>query len=146
MRGAVSDTLPLNYKDGVLKGHGTLDLNGEVVTTICGVVERVNKLIYVRALRAMLSMKSCNLVYLDDSLMFSFLRCIVIISSLIYEPEIGDIVAGRVTEVAPKRWRLDIHFSQDAVLMLSSMNLPDGFQRRRTAVDELNIAEHFLRK
>lgn len=35
-----------------LRGHGTLDLNGELVATLCGVVERVNKLVYVRALRA----------------------------------------------------------------------------------------------
>ncbi|XP_038879414.1 exosome complex component RRP4 homolog [Benincasa hispida] len=109
----VADTIPLNYEDGVLKGHGTLDLNGEVVATICGVVERVNKLIYVRALRAR------------------------------YKPEVGDIVVGRVTEVAPKRWRLDINYSQYAVLMLSSMNLPDGIQRRRTAVDELNMRSIF---
>ncbi|KAL6505096.1 exosome non-catalytic core subunit rrp4 [Orobanche gracilis] len=46
-------------------------------------------------------------------------------------------------EVAPKRWRLEINFSQDAVLMLSSMNLPDGNQRRRTAVDELNMRSIF---
>lgn len=31
-------------------------------------------------------------------------------------------------KIAPKRWRLEINFSQDAVLMLSSMNLPDGIQ------------------
>lgn len=31
-------------------------------------------------------------------------------------------------QVAPKRWRLEINFSQDAVLMLSSMNMPDGIQ------------------
>ncbi|KAI4301303.1 hypothetical protein L6164_034594 [Bauhinia variegata] len=35
-------------------GHGTADLNDEVVATLCGVVERVNKLVYVRALRARL--------------------------------------------------------------------------------------------
>ena len=34
------------------RGHGTADLNGEVVATLCGVVERVNKLVYVRALRS----------------------------------------------------------------------------------------------
>lgn len=60
-----------------------------------------------------------------------------------YKPEIGDIIIGRVVEVAPKRWRLEINFSQDAVLMLSSMNLPDGIQRRRTAVDELNMRSIF---
>ena len=33
-----------------------------------------------------------------------------------------------VFQVAQKRWKLEINFSQDAVLMLSSMNLPDGIQ------------------
>ncbi|XP_022774877.1 exosome complex component RRP4 homolog isoform X2 [Durio zibethinus] len=94
----VADTIPVNYEDTFLKGHGTMDLNGELVATVCGVVERVNKLVYVRALRAR------------------------------YKPEVGDIVIGRVVEVAQKRWRLEINFSQDAVLMLSSMNMPDGIQ------------------
>ena len=32
-----------------------------------------------------------------------------------------------IFQVAPKRWRLlDINYGQDAVLMLSSINLPDG--------------------
>lgn len=110
---SVADSIPVNYEDGVLKGHGTLDLNGEVIATVCGVIERVNKLVYVRSLRAR------------------------------YKPEVGDIVVGRVSEVAQKRWRLEINFSQDAVLMLSSMNLPDGIQRRRTAVDELNMRSIF---
>ncbi|XP_008791547.1 exosome complex component RRP4 homolog isoform X2 [Phoenix dactylifera] len=94
-------------------GHGTSELDGQVVATLCGVVERVNKLVYVRSLRAR------------------------------YKPEVGDIIVGRVIEIAPKRWRLEINFSQDAVLMLSSMNLPDGIQRRRTAVDELNMRSIF---
>ncbi|KAL3531384.1 hypothetical protein ACH5RR_010706 [Cinchona calisaya] len=110
---AVADTIPVNYEDGVLKGHGTSEMEGQVVATVCGVVERVNKLVYVRALRAR------------------------------YKPEVGDIIVGRVIEVAPKRWRLEINFSQDAVLMLSSMNLPDGIQRRRTATDELNMRTIF---
>jgi hypothetical protein len=37
-------------------------------------------------------------------------------------------------KIAPKRWRLEINFSQDAVLMLSSMNLPDGIQVRFSAL------------
>ncbi|KAG6498525.1 hypothetical protein ZIOFF_038245 [Zingiber officinale] len=109
----VADTIPVNHEDSILKGHGTSDLNGEVVATLCGVVERINKLVYVRAQRAR------------------------------YKPEVGDIIVGRVIEIAPKRWRLEINFSQDAVLMLSSMNLPDGIQRRRTAVDELNMRSIF---
>ncbi|XP_043719347.1 exosome complex component RRP4 homolog [Telopea speciosissima] len=109
----IADTIPVNHEDGVLKGHGTSELDGEVVATLCGIVERVNKLVYVRALRAR------------------------------YKPEVGDVIVGRVTEVAPKRWRLEINFSQDAVLMLSSMNLPDGIQRQRTAVDELTMPSIF---
>lgn len=110
---SVADTIPVNFEDGVLKGHGTSEINGRMVATVCGVVERVNKLVYVRSFRAR------------------------------YKPEVGDIIVGRVFEVAPKRWRLEINFSQHAVLMLSSMNLPDGIQRRRTAVDELNMRSIF---
>ncbi|PPD76758.1 hypothetical protein GOBAR_DD26313 [Gossypium barbadense] len=64
----VADTIPVNYEDAFLKGHGTTDLNGELVATVCGVVERVNKLVYVRSLRAR------------------------------YKPEVGDVVVGRVVE------------------------------------------------
>ncbi|XP_022869054.1 exosome complex component RRP4 homolog [Olea europaea var. sylvestris] len=109
----VADNISVDCEDAILKGHGTAELDGRVVATLCGVVERVNKLVYVRALRAR------------------------------YKPEIGDIIVGRVIEVAPKRWRLEINYSQDAVLMLSSMNLPDGIQRRRTGVDELNMRSIF---
>ncbi|GLJ05211.1 hypothetical protein SUGI_0013830 [Cryptomeria japonica] len=109
----VGDAIPVNHEDGILKGHGTIDVNGQVVATLCGVVERVNKLVLVRTLRAR------------------------------YKPEVGDIIVGRVIEVVPKRWKVDIGFNQDAVLMLSAMTLPDGIQRRRTTVDELNMRSVF---
>ncbi|KAK9139558.1 hypothetical protein Scep_009239 [Stephania cephalantha] len=110
---AVADTISVNHEDGFLKGHGTFELGGEVVATVCGVVERVNKLVYVRALRPR------------------------------YQAERGDIIVGRVVEIVPERWKVEINFSQDAVLMLSSMNMPDGIQRRRTANDELNMRTIF---
>ncbi|KAI5316054.1 hypothetical protein L3X38_045230 [Prunus dulcis] len=62
------------------RGHGTSEFNGEVVATVCGIAERVNK-----------------------------------------------------------RWRVEINYSHDALLMLSSMNLT----RRRTALDELNMRSIF---
>lgn len=46
----IADSIPVNFEEGVLKGHGTADLDGEVVSTLCGTVERVNKLVYVRPL------------------------------------------------------------------------------------------------
>ncbi|CAA3017491.1 exosome complex component RRP4 homolog [Olea europaea subsp. europaea] len=65
----VADNISVNCEDAILKGHGTAELDGHVVATLCGVVERVNKLVYVRALRAR------------------------------YKPEIGDIIVGRIIEV-----------------------------------------------
>ncbi|KAL1216523.1 Exosome complex component RRP4-like protein [Cardamine amara subsp. amara] len=110
----VTDTIPVNHDDAFLKGHGTSEVDGELLATVCGVVERVDKLVYVRTLRAR------------------------------YKPEVGDIVVGRVIEVAQKRWRVELNFTQDGVLMLSSMNMPDGIQRRRTSVDELNMRNIFV--
>ncbi|CAL5087696.1 unnamed protein product [Urochloa decumbens] len=94
-------------------GHYTLDQNGKVAATLCGVVEWVNKLVYVRNLRAR------------------------------YKPQVCDIIVGRVIKIAPDNWRLAINSEQDAVLKVSSMNLPDGTQRRRTADDELNMRSIF---
>ena len=45
-----------------------------------------------------------------------------------YNPEVGDLVIGRIVEVGPLRWKVDANARQDAVLMLSSVNLPGGVQ------------------
>lgn len=67
-----------------------------------------------------------------------------------YRGEVGDLVVGRIVEVGPlpvlssrlqadvsscvqvgpKRWKVETHASQNAVLMLSSINLPGGVQVR----------------
>ncbi|KAL6655352.1 hypothetical protein ACP70R_006178 [Stipagrostis hirtigluma subsp. patula] len=107
---AVGDTIPVNNKDCILKGHETLDQDGEVVAKRCGVVEWVDNLVYVRILEARYN-----------------------------KPEVGDIIVGRVIEITLEHWSLEINFRHDAILMLSSMNLPDGIQKKRTAVDELNM-------
>ena len=55
-----------------------------------------------------------------------------------YNPEVGDLVIGRIVEVGPLRWRVEANARQDAVLMLSSVNLPGGVQvgmRDRPVVD-----------
>ena len=89
----------------------------EVIASVAGTVERVNKLVTVRAIRSR------------------------------YNPEVGDLVVGRITEanskivfffskktlktvsqVQPRRWKVDAYSRQDAVLMLSSVNLPGGVQ------------------
>ncbi|ORY93067.1 hypothetical protein BCR43DRAFT_444922 [Syncephalastrum racemosum] len=97
-----------------MRGHGTYaDAEGEVVSAVAGAVERVNKLLSVRPLKTR------------------------------YTPEIGDVVVGRVTEVAMKRWKIDTNSRQDAMLLLSSINLPGGVQRRKNETDELQMREFF---
>jgi exosome complex component RRP4 len=99
----------VDMEDGFLRGHGTQVVDGRLLATVCGTVERVNKLVSVRPLRSR------------------------------YVPETGDVVLGRVTEIAGKRWKLDVNARQDAILQLSAVHLPGGVQRRRNAIDELNM-------
>ncbi|KAH9971748.1 hypothetical protein BGW80DRAFT_1174430 [Lactifluus volemus] len=96
-----------------MRGHGTYVDNDQVIASVSGVVERVNKLVTVRALRTR------------------------------YNPEVGDLVIGRITEVQPRRWKVDANSRQDAVLMLSSVNLPGGVQRRKLESDELQMRSFF---
>lgn len=56
-------------------------------------------------------------------------------------PEVGDLVIGRIVEVGAQRWRVEANARQDAVLMLSSVNLPGGVQRRRVESDALKMRE-----
>ncbi|OBZ74223.1 Exosome complex component RRP4 [Grifola frondosa] len=92
---------PLTSSQAFMRGHGTYVDNDEVIASVAGTIERVNKLISVRAVRTR------------------------------YNPEVGDLVVGRITEVQPRRWKVDANSRQDAVLMLSSVNLPGGVQARK---------------
>ncbi len=94
---------------GFMRGHGTY-LNsdsGALHSSLAGRVSRVNKLVSVAPARAK------------------------------YQPEVGDVVVGRVTEVQQKRWKVEINARLDSVLLLSAVNLPGGELRRRSAEDEL---------
>jgi exosome complex component RRP4 len=53
-------------------GHGTYISDDKVISSVTGKVERVNKLVSVRPLRAR------------------------------YTPEVGDLVVGRIAEVRPR--------------------------------------------
>ncbi|RLN79430.1 hypothetical protein BBJ28_00016237 [Nothophytophthora sp. Chile5] len=98
-----------------LRGHGTyLSGKNELVASVAGVVEKVNQLVTVRPLVSR------------------------------YIGEVGDIVVGRVTEVASKRWKVDVNGQQDAGLLLSSVTLPGGAQRRRTYADQLQMRAFFV--
>ncbi|EIN09443.1 exosome complex exonuclease rrp4 [Punctularia strigosozonata HHB-11173 SS5] len=103
----------LTSTQAFMRGHGTYVAQDEVIASVAGPVERVNRLITVRALRSR------------------------------YNPEVGDLVIGRITDVQPKRWKVDANSRQDAVLMLSSVNLPGGIQRRKVESDELQMRSFF---
>ncbi|KAJ3024242.1 UNVERIFIED_CONTAM: Exosome complex component RRP4 [Siphonaria sp. JEL0065] len=94
-----------------MKGHGTYNDGDDLVGTVVGVVERINKLISVKPFRAR------------------------------YNGEIGDVVVGRISEVTQKRWKVDIGARQDAMLLLAAVNLPGGELRRRSESDELQMRQ-----
>jgi hypothetical protein len=58
---------------------------------VCGVVERVNKLVKVDPLQSR------------------------------YRGDVGDLVVGRVEEVSEKSWKVDVGGAKSAILMLSSV-------------------------
>ncbi|KAI4458774.1 pnas-3 related [Holotrichia oblita] len=94
-----------------MRGHGTYEENGDLKASVAGVKEEINKLISIRPLK-------CR-----------------------YNGETGDVVIGRITEVQQKRWKVDTNSRLDSILLLSSVNLPGGELRRRSAEDE-----HMMRK
>jgi exosome complex component RRP4 len=59
----------------------------------------------------------------------------------VYYGEVGDVVVGRITKVMQKKWKVDINGRLDGILLLSSINLPTGELRRRSAEDELAMRE-----
>ncbi|KAE8445324.1 hypothetical protein EG329_013562 [Mollisiaceae sp. DMI_Dod_QoI] len=98
-----------------MRGHGTFiaPASTEIIAIVAGTVQKTNKLLSVRPLRAR------------------------------YTPEIGDLVVGRIIEVQPKRWRVDVGAPNLAGLPLSAINLPGGILRKRTETDELQIRTFF---
>ncbi|CAG8958940.1 hypothetical protein HYFRA_00012937 [Hymenoscyphus fraxineus] len=98
-----------------MRGHGTYIQPGstEIIATVAGTIQKTNKLLSVRPLRAR------------------------------YTPEIGDLVVGRIMEVQSKRWRVDVGAPNLADLPLAAINLPGGILRKRTETDELEIRTFF---
>lgn len=95
-----------------MRGHGTYFEEDQLLASVAGVVEKINRLISVRPLKTR------------------------------YNGEIGDIVIGRITEVQQKRWKVETNSRLDSILALSSVNLPGGELRRRGAEDELMMRQY----
>ncbi|XP_015596772.1 exosome complex component RRP4 [Cephus cinctus] len=103
----------VSSQTGFMRGHGTyVDEEETLRASVAGVLEKVNKLISVRPLKTR------------------------------YQGEIGDVVVGRITELQQKRWKVDTNSKMDSVLLLSSVNLPGGELRRRSAEDEQTMRRY----
>ncbi|KAG9228689.1 hypothetical protein BJ875DRAFT_508366 [Amylocarpus encephaloides] len=102
-----------DYADIVTPGEVVTDEDQWMRATVAGTVQKTNKLLSVRPLRAR------------------------------YTPEIGDLVVGRIIEVQSKKWRVDVGAPVLASLPLSAINLPGGILRKRTETDELQIRTSF---
>ncbi|KAL9588342.1 MAG: hypothetical protein Q9203_002850 [Teloschistes exilis] len=98
-----------------MRGHGTTASIGSsaILATVAGTLLRTNKLLSIQPLRAR------------------------------YNPEIGDLVVGRIVSVETKRWKVDVSAALLAHLPLSAINLPGGILRKRTSTDELAIRTFF---
>ncbi|GBF99994.1 exosome complex component-like [Raphidocelis subcapitata] len=110
---AVGDVIDTDDSDVFLKGHGTQVIGDRLVATQCGAVTRTDKLISVRPPRER------------------------------YVARAGDVVVGRIVEIAGKRWKVDLQSQQQGSLLLSAVHLPGGVQRRRNAEDELAMRSVF---
>jgi exosome complex component RRP4 len=97
------------------RGHGTHNslARPTITATLAGTILKTNKLLSVSPLRAR------------------------------YNPEIGDLIIGRIVEVQKNRWKVDVAAPLLAQLPLSSINLPGGVLRRRTTNDELQMRSYF---
>jgi exosome complex component RRP4 len=76
-------------------------------------VERINKLVFVRPLKTR------------------------------YTGDIGDVIVGRINEIAGDRWMVDFGGTQLASLPLGGINLPGSVQRRRTDEDKMQMRDFF---
>jgi exosome complex component RRP4 len=83
------------------------------VATVCGVVERINKLVYVKPLKFR------------------------------YAGDVGDVIVGRINEIAGDKWVVDFGGTQMASLPLGGINLPGSVQRRRTDEDKMQMRDFF---
>ena len=97
--------------DDFLRGHGTyvekINDTERLVASVCGHVERVNKLVSV-----------------------------IPVASNLYQGHVGDLIVGRVVAIQATRWKVQIGDScRTAVLPLSGVHLPGGVQRVRTQED-----------
>ena len=81
-----------------MRGHGTFVKNNQLISSVAGRVERVNKLISVKPIKSR------------------------------FDGEVGDVIVGRIIDIGHRKWKVDINGRHDAILHLAAINLPGGIQ------------------
>ncbi|VDK81046.1 unnamed protein product [Litomosoides sigmodontis] len=99
-------------KPDFMRGHGTYMRGDDLIASVAGAVEQVNKLVSVRPVKSR------------------------------YNGEVGDVVIGRIMEVQQKRWKVETNSRLNSTLLLSSVNLPGGELRRKSVEDERMMREY----
>ena len=105
----------VNPDTDCLRGHGTFLRRGQIVASISGMVEWMDKLVTVRPLGT---------------------RYVAATAA------IGDIVVGRVSEVVlgkTGRWKLDIQSQQEAHLLLAAINISGSARDRRWTEEHADL-------
>ncbi|KAK7605391.1 hypothetical protein V9T40_007249 [Parthenolecanium corni] len=97
-----------------MRGHGTYPEDDVLKASVAGVMEQIGRLISIKPLKSR------------------------------YNGEVGDVVVGRILEVTQKRWKVDTNSRLDSILLLSSVNLPGGELRRRSAEDEQMMRKYLI--
>ncbi len=98
----------------LFSGSGALASNGKTVASLCGYPRRLNQYLYVSSFKTW------------------------------YQPQVSDIIVGRITKLRESFWLVDVKAGQEGKLNIAAVNLPGGELRRRSAHDERNMRQYFV--
>ena len=99
--------------NGFMAGRGTYELNGHIISSVLGKVANISKLVTVNP------------------------------KKFPYNPEVGDVIIGRILSVDKKSWKVNLYAQREGILNLTAINLPQGEQRIRTEEDQMQMRVYF---
>ncbi|TBU06187.1 exosome complex exonuclease Rrp4 [Hamiltosporidium magnivora] len=100
--------------EGYINGHGSYQENDGLYSSLYG-----------------------NLVVIDK------LMTVQPVIDFRYNPEVGDVIIGRITMIGNKKWKVEMNSKAESTLQLSAINLPGSVQRRKMYSDEMKMREYF---
>ena len=96
-----------------MSGRGTYELNGNIISSVLGKVANISKLVTVYP------------------------------KKFPYNPEVGDVIIGRIISVEKKSWKVNLYTQREGILNLTAINLPQGEQRIRNEEDQMQMRIYF---